>query len=466
MVVADVAGEVNDDGDGWQYPYVVLSVPRRAGKTTLNLGVNLDRLDLTDDARCWYTANTRDTAAKLFRDEWTPMLARFPRTYKLRQSQGSEGVHKRRGSSRLQLFPPTSDALHSTNADTVTLDEAWAFDLDTGADVEAGVRPAQLTRSWRQLWIVSAGGTVESAWWDQWLCVGEAGTPGVALFDFGGDPTDPTYDPASPATWVASHPTAGYGFPLRALAHEYATRKDDASFERAYLNVWPRPSNLEVAGGFDIGAWSTAARPERDYVRPAALALDVSADRSHAALAAAGWHADGGLVAQVIDYRPGVLWLATAVPDARRRWSGIPVVADSLVADSIVTTLARGRVTVDTYGASDHARACSTFLDLLAEGQVTHRSQAVLDDAVACAVRRPLGEAWLWSHSRSTGDVCPLVAVTLAVRAALDTRPAGRPAVVVVSGADAVSPRTTRPAVPTSAGRPGSRPPISRPRVE
>ena len=31
--VADVAGELADDGVGFRYPVVVLSVPRRAGKT-------------------------------------------------------------------------------------------------------------------------------------------------------------------------------------------------------------------------------------------------------------------------------------------------------------------------------------------------------------------------------------------------------------------------------------------------
>ena len=72
--VAEVAGELNDTVDGFRYPVVLLGVPRRAGKTTLNLAANLDRLDLIPDARCWYTAQAREVAAKLFRDEWAPML--------------------------------------------------------------------------------------------------------------------------------------------------------------------------------------------------------------------------------------------------------------------------------------------------------------------------------------------------------------------------------------------------------
>ena len=99
------------------------------------------------------------------------------------------------------------------------MDEAWAFDIDKGEALEAGITPAQLTRPWRQTWIVSAGGTIASTWWDRWLCAGEQGLPGIALFDYGADAAAPGYDPGDPATWLAAHPTAGRAFPLTVLEH-------------------------------------------------------------------------------------------------------------------------------------------------------------------------------------------------------------------------------------------------------
>jgi len=421
--VADVAGEANDAGDGLRYRTVVLSVPRRAGKSTLVLAVNLDRLDVTVDARCWYTcANGREVAAKLFRDEWAPMLEPLSRLYRLRKSQGSEGIHKRRGSSRLQLFAPTPTALHSTNVDTATVDEAWAASIDEGEGIESGITPAQLTRPWRQTWIVSAGGTIESTWWDRWLQTGEAGVEGVALFDYGADATAPDYDPGDPRVWARSHPTAGVAFPLDVLAHEWATRRDDAAFERAYLNVWPRPSSVLQTAGLELAQWRAAAAPAIAPV-PAALAVDVAADRSSAALAVAGAHPDDPtrIAVEILDHRRGLDWLADAVAEARGRYRA-PVVADSLVAASIVAELRRRRVKVDPVGASDHARACSMFVDRLAWHTLTHRSQAVLDDAIMGARRRPLGDAWLWSRRNSSIDISPLVAATLAVWGAV-TRP-------------------------------------------
>lgn len=430
--VAYTAAELNDAGTGWRYPIVVLSVPRRAGKTMLTLATNLAALDITADARCWYTAQRRETAAKLFRDEWVPLLEPLARLYRLRKSQGSEGVHKRRGSSRLQLFAPTADALHSTNVDTATVDEAWWFDVVEGEAIEAGITPAQLTRPWRQLWIVSAGGTVESTWWDRWLTAAAAGVPGVALFDYGADARAPDYDPGNPAVWARSHPTAGVAFPLEVLEQEWVRRRDDASFERSYLNVWARPSEILAAGGLDLAAWRAAAHPDITAPRVTAIALDIAADRSAAAIATAGPIAER-MAVQIIDARPGVGWLAAAVRAARARHRGAVVVADSLVAAGAVAELERAGVSVIPIGARDHAQACGAFVDRLAAATVTHRAQGVLDDAVMGAARRPLGDAWLWSRARSQADICPLVAVTLAAWAAATRPNAGRGVVVVRS---------------------------------
>lgn len=447
--VARVAGELNDTLTGFRYSLVVLAVPRRAGKTTLNLAVNLDRLDVFDHSRGWYTAHRREVAAKLFRDEWLPMIDPLSHLYRARKSQGSEGIHKRRGSSRLQLFAPTPEALHSTNVDTATVDEAWAFDIETGEALEGGITPAQLTRPWRQTWIVSAGGTIASTWLDRWLTAGAQGLPGVAMFDYGADPHAPDYDPGSPDVWLAAHPTAGVAFPLSVLEREWAKRLTDAEFERAYLNVWPRPSEIIAAAGLDLDAWRAAAHPELSPELVTGIALDVAGDRSSASLAIAG-NRDGALVVEVIDARPGVAWLTAAVKAAKASYRAATVVADSLVAASIVAELNRARLTVTPIGAGDHARACGTFVDRLGAGTLAHRAQAVLDDAVLGAARRPLGDAWLWSRSRSTVDISPLVAVTLAAWAAATRPPAGRAAIHVAaapSGRNARTVGTTRGAI-------------------
>lgn len=442
LLVNAVAGELNDTGDGFRYPIVVLSVPRRAGKTVDVLATIADRMDIAPDIHAWYTAQRREDAAKQFRDEWVPLLEPLDRLYRLRLAQGSEGFRKRRGHSRMQLFPPTETALHGQNADVVVVDEAWWFDTSTGEQIEAGIRPAQLTRPWRQLWIVSAGGTIESTWWDHWLTVGAEATPGVALFDFGADSTAPDYDPGNPAVWAAAHPSLGHGFTLEALAHEWATKRDVASFERAYLNVWPRPSLATVEAGVDLVAWQHAARPKVAPAPITAIALDIARDRSSASIAVAGPNGERTVV-EVVEHRAGIGWVAAAVKQIRQaqRPRRVAVVADSLVAASIVSDLEKQFVSVDPIGASDHARACGTFVDLLTNDQLSHRSQRVLDEAITGAARRPLGDAWLWSRKLSTVDISPLVACTLAAWAAHGRRvQLGRGGLAIAGASSATKP--------------------------
>ena len=242
---------------------MVLSVPRRAGKTSSRWPPRWTGWTIGRDARAGTPPNAARTppncSATSGRRCWTA-----------RRSAACTGCAGRKGPRGSQARPARPGCRCSRrprtrctgqNADTVTVDEAWSFDIDTGEALEAGIRPAQLTRPWRQLWIVSAGGTIESTWWDRWLTAGEQGTAGVALFDYGADPAAPGYDPGNPAVWAAAHPTAGYGFPSTRSAHEWATRRDDASFERAYLNVWPRPSLAVAAAGLELAAWAAAAHP-------------------------------------------------------------------------------------------------------------------------------------------------------------------------------------------------------------
>jgi hypothetical protein len=149
------------------------------------------------------------------------------------------------------------------------------------------------------------------------------------------------------------------------------------------------------------------------------------------------------------------VWLAPAVRDLRRRWPGVTVGADSIVAAGVTAELARLRVPFTALGAQDHARACGAFSDALAAGRLAHRAQAALDDAVLAAVRRPLGDAWLWSRRRSGASIAPLVAATIAAWLAATSRPVGRPSVVTSTATT----KTARHVAPRPPKRPTPVPP-------
>ena len=165
-----VIGELSDDGASMRWPYVVVHVPRRAGKS-VGVMATLTHRTLTGRAvRCHYTAQTRDAAAKTWRQEWTPAFEAsplYPRELAIRRSNGSETLTVKRLASTLGLFAPNETAVHGEDSDLAVVDEAWAFDLEQGGKIEAALQPAQLTRPFRQLIIVSAGGTAESTWLDR-----------------------------------------------------------------------------------------------------------------------------------------------------------------------------------------------------------------------------------------------------------------------------------------------------------
>jgi len=427
----DVASEILPSGR-FAYPVVVWVVPRRAGKTIAVLAKVLERLQIARMTRAWYTAQRREDAAKQFRDEWVPLLELSPLAPKLhvRRAQGSEGFTFRANRSRLQLFAPSETALHGQNADDVNCDEAWYFDVDEGAKLEAGIRPAQVTRPWRQLWIVSAGGTELSSWLDGWMTVGRAGVDdgrrdGVCYLEYSADPHADDYDPAAPATWRRAHPGLGFHVDEAALAGDLETM-GLALFERSYLNVWDRPSEHAVSN-IDPAAWHAAAGPGAP-ADPVVFGIDVSPDRAWSAVGVAG--AGGRSVLELVEHRRGVDWLVPFLREIRAAHRGAPIMARAVVAAGIVAELTRARIPVDVVGSAEYTSACVTLVDRLNAGTVAHRAQAELDLAALGAARRNAGDAWAWSGARSAVDITPLVAVTLAVWRQTTRVTPGRPKII------------------------------------
>ena len=440
--LSDVAGELTDAGR-FAYPIVVAVVPRRAGKTIVTLATLCQRAQLARMARGWYTAQTHEDAAKVFRDEWAPLLtsSALGAKVRVRQSQGSEGFtftnrvavagRPRASLSKVQLFAPGPKALHAQNADTVVVDEAWAFDTLTGEEVEAGARPAMLTRPLRQLWIVSAGGTELSTYLDGWMIRGRAAVDagdrsGICYVEFSADPAAPGYDPADPDLWRHVHPALGFHIDVDAIADDFRLMGREA-FERAVLNVWPRPSE-GGAVGLDPHLWAAQADAGRAPGDPVVFSFAVAVDHSHAAIAVAGFTA-GALVVELVERRRGTAWVAPALRAFRAAHRNAPIVADEMMGAPVAAELARHRVDYQTIGARTYAGACGAFVAELTEGRLWHRAQVDLDDAVAGAARRNLGDGWAWSRRTSSTDICALEAVTVAAWGRLSTPVPGRPEV-------------------------------------
>lgn len=454
--VADVATERLPDGS-WAYGTVILHVQRQAGKTTLLGPTSLHRAGLTG-GRTWFTAQTRQDA----RDTWLDVAglvrhSRLASLAKIRESNGSESVTMP-GGGTFRVFAPVEDALHGKANEMVTVDEAWAFDLVQGAALLQAIRPTFATTA-GQLWIISAGGTAASAWLRGYVDAGRAAVEagrreGIAFFEWslaadlvdqvaaglGPDASQLTRAEAFDLL-LAAHPANGFTLKRKALedaAEDMAT----GEFLRAYGNVWTKTDERIIAehlwSACEVEEWPPPPTPAG-----VAIAFDVSPNRSDAAIAAA-WRDSptSPMRYDVIDAHPGDAWLAARVRELRDKWRPVAIGHDGVgPATDVADELRRGGVEVAATSTKDLAAACSGFLSGVVNRRVEHPGRPALDDAVAAAARRTIGDGqWAWSRRTSADSIAALVAATVAGWT-YDHRPpaASRPVVVAARRRSAVA---------------------------
>lgn len=440
--VADVALELDGDGE-LAYTEVNLTVPRQSGKTTLIRAKTVYRLvglaRTMGPQRSTYTAQTRHAARKKLEQDFAEALRRAqgfrevaharqlprnPTEWRLSLNNGYEHI-RFGGGSYWQIDAPTRSGGHGDTLDDGTIDEAFAHETD---DVETAMSPAMATRWGRQLWVLSTAGDAKSKYLWRKVKAGRSATENgdhgsVAYFEWSAPDGAEAGDPA---VWAACSPALGHTISIGFLAGEWekAQRKGQEgidAFRRSYLNQWPEVPVLDddlvdAVQAIPAEAWAQARTPDVGIDGPAGFALDVSEDRAWSSFAAAGRStADPDAVAvEVVDARRGTGWVADRAKDLCARWGGELLLAKGSPAAALAADLVAAGVPVREVSTEDQAKACGVFYDAVVTGRLHHRGQGVLDVAVAGATQRHMNDTWLWSRRRSSVDISPLVAVTLA----------------------------------------------------
>lgn len=419
--VLDVALEVDPTTGRLVYDEVRLTVPRQSGKTTLLLPLMIHRaLLMGSPQRIVYTAQTAKDARQKWEDEQVPMLMASPlkrEVRTVRRTNGAEAIKWRNGSIH-EVIAPTQTAGHGKTLDLAVIDEAFSLQ---GDHVEQALKPTTSTRPEPQFWVVSTAGRPESSpyLWakveDGRARAGAGVTSGVAYFEWSA-PEDAS--PSDEDAWRACMPALGHTVTLDRIRGHYETMREP-EFRRAYLNQWFAPASESV---IPAEAWLACADGESAPVDPVAFCVDVSPDRSSAAIGLAALRSDGLEHVEVVEHRQGTGWVGARLVELVERWSPLGVVVDPAAqAGSFLGELPG--LPWKTVGARDVAQACGGFYDAVIGGRVRHRGDKRLDVAVEGASKRNLAETWAWSRKNSAVDICPLVAVTLA-RWLLVNRPA------------------------------------------
>ncbi len=151
-------------------------------------------------------------------------------------------------------------------------------------------------------------------------------------------------------------------------------------------------------------------------VAEVAVALEISADRTHASIVTAGY-LEGGYIlvtlAAYLDYRDSGE-LVAAVADLGASRSVVAVVVDGHAPGATaIRPLEQARIRVTCPSSSDVTIAHGGFLDVLAAGRLRHQGQVALTSAMRAMEARRLGGSSA-PERRAPVDVGPAVAAELA----------------------------------------------------
>jgi hypothetical protein len=145
-----------------------------------------------------------------------------------------------------------------------------------------------------------------------------------------------------------------------------------------------------------------------------ALAVEISEDRKHAAVVAAGREKDGSRIVVDLVWYDHPRDAVTRLAALNAKHDPVAVVVDPRSqAGTLLRPLADAGVFVTQPATADVVVAHGDFLDLVNDGRLAHLNQPPLTAAVQAAQQRPLAGAQAWER-RVVVDQSPLVAATLA----------------------------------------------------
>lgn len=419
---ADVAGEYETDEQGRRilvHPRVIVTVPRQAGKTTLDEAGHVRSLLMGPKRVGWYIAQSGQDATKHYKLVVKDILASpalRPLVADVKYGAGDMGLTLRNGSV-FRPSPPTDSSGHGFQSDRVTLDEAWAFSDRQGNDLLQAFIPTTITRlqlmgQQPQLWIMSTEGTADSSFLNPILAEARRGQcpASWAVIDYG-LPLDADPDDLR-AVWD-SHPGAGHLFTFRQLqGFRDEFRTDPAGWRRAFCNIRDDGA-LERVYTQDL--WDATGIP--DVGRPgddAAMGVAVDIDQMSASITIA-WTTPAGVVCRLLDQLPGTWDAADRIADQCAAWGARVYLDRKGPAGPLADQLASmPDVRLADIPATDLASTGPALLEMMRNRAVLHETDPRLDAAVGVAVRRWSGDAWYLDRRQSPGDISPIESMQLA----------------------------------------------------
>lgn len=226
---------------------------------------------------------------------------------------------------------------------------------------------------------------------------------------------DPDAKITDRAQWAKANPSYPHRVGDAAMLRQLKNL-GEASFRREALGIWDEVGGISVVEPED---WKETGDDASEIVADRAFALDVTNDRSSAAVAQCGPNARGELHIEVAKHHDGPHWVVPWLVEMFQRNTKAPrrvYVVPGGQAEAMKAAIEEADIEVVVLKRGEYAAGCAAVYDGIVGRTVWHRKngQVPLDIAIAGAAWSA-GDARVWDRRKSTTDISPLVAVTAAL---------------------------------------------------
>lgn len=322
------------------------------------------------------------------------------------RAQGDKRIHSWWNGGDILPLPASVDSLQGLQPTVAIVDEGEVVPWDVYWVLRqgGGKRPGSTI-----LMIGTPGPDLESALYRFRTLV--TADPAIGHYVEMSAPADA--DVTDVAAWEAANPAIGAGFLDRdtVAVEARAAHLDEVvadEFRMRRLGQWPD-------GDGPLDPFSRSLRRcETDLVDPSGppvFAADIGLEGAEAVIVVAA-----GGVLEVIDRRLGTAWLPDRLLELVDRHGGV-VACDGYAPVGARLFDIELRLGVTKLNQVEMMRASARFAEDVEAGALLIRTGELspsLRKAVRGAQRFGTGDSWRWARRRSTGDIAPLVAATVA----------------------------------------------------
>lgn len=438
LVLAESLG-VRGDGR-WQTREVGLNMPRQNGKGEILIARELFGLFELGERKIIHTAHEFKTSAQHFNrleavirecEELHSQVKRNPsgRVIGYRYSHGEESIELQSG-AKIEFKTRTKSGMRGfDDVHLLVLDEAMIIADYQFSSAIPIIRASKSPRG-PQVWF--AGSAVDQETHEHgivWTRVRERGIagedPALAYFEWSIDAEHPDDVTDEQALDHELWQRINFGIVRGRITLEHMEWERRAMSFRGFcvelLGAGDYPdTDVSADALVSVEDWLNLEDPESVLLDPICIAFDVSPER-HTTIVAAGLNEQGKWHTEITNSNSGTGWLTERLAALYQRHEVVEIVCDGYGPSAAMARKASDAgITVRRLDANEYGMACTRFVDLIGEQNMRHIGQEEMVSAIRGAKARPLVDRWAWSRTKSTVNIAPLVAATLALYSATE----------------------------------------------